>query len=104
MAMSEDPPLPLVLRFSDRQVDSRGSTIEQHRRTIEEDGYVWWGWWRAGHKFDSAVNLPLLVRRELDVRATCKIGLWQRNRAEYFIATCTLIAASDGPDMPTPDP
>jgi hypothetical protein len=34
----------LVLRFRDL-VTEPGGTITEHRRVLEEQGTVWWGWW-----------------------------------------------------------
>jgi len=34
-------PTSMVLRFRDLVED----TISEHRKVIEGDGYVWWGWW-----------------------------------------------------------
>ena len=34
-------PTSMVLRFRDLVAD----TIQEHQRLIEDNGYVWWGWW-----------------------------------------------------------
>src|SRR5262245_21949829 len=35
----------IILRFRDLSTPAGTTTIEQHKRIIDEKGYVWWGWW-----------------------------------------------------------
>ena len=39
----------LLLRFRDLSCP-RGETIERHKNIINEQGYVWWGWWNKAHE------------------------------------------------------
>lgn len=37
----------MILRFRDL-VTSDNGTIEQHKKIIDDNGYVWWAWWKKG--------------------------------------------------------
>lgn len=34
----------MILRFRDLSTPP-GTTIDEHKKIIEQKGYVWWGWW-----------------------------------------------------------
>ncbi len=49
----------LALRFKDVRMDLR--SIDEHRKIIQSDAAVWWGWWMKSHEFPHA---PFLEKKE----------------------------------------
>ncbi|WP_210442296.1 metallophosphoesterase family protein [Vibrio crassostreae] len=52
----------LILRFRDLSCP-RGETIKRHKEIIQDEGYVWWGWWNKGHE-----KLPADTLRALNLK------------------------------------
>lgn len=86
----------IVLRFSDYEVDD---SIKEHLDVFQEQGEVWWGWWRKDHE-----ELPRDVLAAARDRLPLRIGLVNRQTGQFVLARCEDIAFDDSRDrIPTPD-
>lgn len=95
--------MSVVFRFSDFQV----STFEEHRRILDleqpldQQGGVWWGWWKKQHE-DFPADALRRLQRDLKT-ATVAVGLVNR-AGVYLSANCDRIAMRDGQPMGSPNP
>ena len=81
----------LILRFRDF---SELSTIEEHKRIIEENGYVYWGWWA---KPQETVPLKDIMEFRKSLESSTKnIILFDSGNQKLYTATCSGIYVNNG--------
>jgi hypothetical protein len=70
----------LVLRFANREgID----TIEQHQSVIQQEGHVWWGWFKKAHE-----PFPRAALEALSDRVPQDVGLVNRDERTVYVARC----------------
>jgi len=93
--------MTLILRFRDLNIPL-GETIGRHRRAIQENGYVWWGWIRRQKETFPADMFASLA-------ASCRTGaalpvyLFDSGAEELHLASLSGISAAPG-GLPLPTP
>lgn len=73
----------IILRFRDLSIQN---TIEEHKKIIDEKGYVWWGWWSKPQE-----KLPANIFMELNQKKNLKIYLFDSGQKRFFKADCDAI-------------
>lgn len=99
--MSERHDQLIVLRFRDIGI-GLGETITQHKRTIAEVGFCWWGWLFRDYERNPHRELErlgaILQRSE-----GFSVALFDTGQGTIYRATCTEIRATPTPQR-SPDP
>jgi hypothetical protein len=75
----------VILRFRDL-VTPPGGTIRQHKQILDDQGFIWWGWWNK-----SGESVPERVFTELKDRAQkegLKVYLFDSGHVRVYTATC----------------
>ena len=91
-----------ILRFSDSE---ELSTVDVHRRIIEDHGgQVWWGWWKK-EKESPRVELLKKLQSEVRRRSSLRIGLVNRKGEDsFYVANCVeILFAEDGSRVSSPN-
>lgn len=76
----------LILRFRDLVTES-GGTVREHRRILEAQGVVWWGWWMR-----QSETAPLnLFRRLLDeLNGGTEPAAWLFDTGQELLHACRI--------------
>ncbi|EPX56316.1 metallophosphoesterase [Cystobacter fuscus DSM 2262] len=92
----------VILRFRDL-VTPPGGTIRQHKQILDDQGFIWWGWWNK-----SGEAVPERVFAELKERALkdgLTVYLFDSGHERVYSATCKDIQwATARARMASPDP
>lgn len=85
----------IILRFRDLSIQN---TIEEHKKIIDEKGYVWWGWWSKPQE-----KLPANIFMELNQKKNLKIYLFDSGQKCFYKAKCDTINFNSRGNEFTPD-
>lgn len=90
----------IILRFRDL-VTKNGYTIENHKKTIEEKGHVWWGWWNKGNEKTPFAEFSIL-RGEIG-ETPIQFFLMDSGQEKLYKAKCTDMRYYKSEKKPSPD-
>lgn len=77
----------IILRFRDLSVPEN-QTIDRHKRIIEDNGYVWWGWWKK-HNENPPMSLFKHIRIIIEQEGKLDILLVDSGSQDrVYTATC----------------
>lgn len=91
----------IILRFRDL-VTEEDETIVKHKSIIEQNGYVWWAWWKKGNE-----KLPVDDFSAFSTYAKSKsidVYLMDSGQAKLYKASCRDICLSADAEMDSPEP
>lgn len=93
--MVDEPPLLIVLRFRDIEVDL-GDTIAKHRQIIEDHDRCWWGWLSREYELNPHHELDSLHATLASGRTNIPypIVLFDTGQSKLYLATCDDIKTS----------
>lgn len=88
----------IILRFRDL-VTNKGGTIDLHKKIADEEGAVWWGWWKK-----SGETAPQLALGFLSAKAEKQVLLFDSGHNRLYWATYNKIEHKNGVELASPSP
>lgn len=96
--------LPVVMKFSDRNMSSAPEgTIREHCKVIESKGYCWWAWWRSTAPADQ-IPYHIEALSQLTASGPVEIGFFNSSLQRAYVAQVEEVRTENGNSFMSPEP